>query len=56
MDALDSDEDDLVPLVTVGDRTVPVTEVNDELIAEMSPQEKEAYIQVYQEYYSHILE
>uniref|UniRef100_A0A1B6E3X9 General transcription factor IIE subunit 1 n=1 Tax=Clastoptera arizonana TaxID=38151 RepID=A0A1B6E3X9_9HEMI len=56
VDTLDSDEDDLVPLVTIGDRTVAVTEVNDELIKEMSPNEKEAYIQIYQEYYSHILE
>ncbi|KAK7872034.1 hypothetical protein R5R35_004545 [Gryllus longicercus] len=51
---LDSDEDDFVPVVTVGDRTVPVTEVNDSLIAQMTPAEKETYIQVYQEYFSHM--
>lgn len=49
---MDSDEDDFVPVVTVGERTVPVNEVNDSLIAQMTPAEKEAYIQVYQEYYS----
>ncbi|KAL1131769.1 hypothetical protein AAG570_011382 [Ranatra chinensis] len=51
---MESDDDDLVPVVKVGEKTVPITEVNDSLIAEMSPQEKEAYIQIYQEYYSHM--
>lgn len=55
-DGMDSDDEDLQPVVTVGDRTVPITEVDDKLIAEMTPMEKETYIQVYQEYYSHILE
>jgi transcription initiation factor TFIIE subunit alpha len=50
----DDDDDDLIPVVSVGDRSVPVTEVNDSLIAQMTPAEKEAYIQVYQEYYSHM--
>lgn len=53
IETMDSD-DDLIPVVSVGDRSVPVTEVNDSLIAEMTPAEKEAYIQVYQEYYSHM--
>lgn len=56
IDGMDSDDEDLQPVVTVGDRTVPITEVDDKLIAEMTPMEKETYIQVYQEYYSHILE
>lgn len=56
MEAQDSDEDELIPVVTVGERTVPITQVDDELIQEMSPQEKETYIQVYQEYYSHVLD
>lgn len=56
VDGMDSDDEDLQPVVTVGDRTVPITEVDDKLIAEMTPMEKETYIQVYQEYYSHILE
>lgn len=56
LETLDSDEDDLIPVVTVGERTVPITEVDDQLIQEMSPHEKETYIQVYQEYYSHVLD
>lgn len=50
----DSDEEDLVPVIKVGDRSVPINEVDDTLIAEMTPQEKETYIQIYQEYYSHM--
>ncbi|PSN30913.1 General transcription factor IIE subunit 1 [Blattella germanica] len=54
IEVMDSDDDDLIPVVSVGDKSVPVTEVNDTLIAQMTPAEKEAYIQVYQEYYSHM--
>ncbi|BES94043.1 transcription initiation factor [Nesidiocoris tenuis] len=50
----DSDDDELLPVVNVGSQSVPITEVDDKLIAEMTPQEKEAYIQIYQEYYSHM--
>lgn len=51
---MESDEDESVPSVQVGNKTIPITEINDEIIAEMTPSEKELYIQVYQEYYSHI--
>ncbi|XP_063223948.1 general transcription factor IIE subunit 1 [Bacillus rossius redtenbacheri] len=54
MDVLDSDEEEMIPLVTVGDRSVEVTQVDDALITQMTPTEKEAYIQVYQEYFSHM--
>ncbi|KAJ8871212.1 hypothetical protein PR048_027518 [Dryococelus australis] len=54
MEAEDSDEEEMVPVVTVGDRSVEVTHVDDALIAQMTPSEKEAYIQVYQEYFSHM--
>nr|CAD7197397.1 unnamed protein product [Timema douglasi] len=54
IDNMDSDEEDLVPVVTVGDRTVQVSDVDDALIAQMTPSEKEVYIQVYQEYFSHM--
>ncbi|KAF6205324.1 hypothetical protein GE061_019494 [Apolygus lucorum] len=50
----DSDDDEMLPVVNVGNRSVPITEVDDKLIAEMTPQEKEAYIQIYQEHYSHM--
>ena len=52
VEIMDSDEDDLIPVVTIGDRTVPVTEVNDTLIAQMTPAEKDIYIHVYQDYYA----
>lgn len=31
-----------------------IEEINDNVISQMTPQEKEIYIQVYQEYFSHI--
>lgn len=52
VEAISTDDDDSVPTVLVGGKSVPVTSVNDTLIAQMTPSEKEAYIQTYQEYYS----
>ncbi|XP_011872982.1 PREDICTED: general transcription factor IIE subunit 1 [Vollenhovia emeryi] len=54
VEAMDSDDDELVPTVSVGGKTVAITDVNNTLIAEMTPIERESYIQTYQEYYSHI--
>jgi len=54
VEVMDSDDEELTPVVQVGSRSIPITEVDDALIAEMTPQEKETYIQVYQEYYSHM--
>ncbi|XP_014276470.1 general transcription factor IIE subunit 1 [Halyomorpha halys] len=51
---MDSDDEELVPVIKVGEKSIPITEVDDTLIAEMTPQEKETYIQIYQEYYSHM--
>lgn len=47
----ESDDDD-IPTVFVAGKAIPIDEVNDELIAQMTHQEKETYIQVYQEHYS----
>ncbi|XP_051174349.1 general transcription factor IIE subunit 1 [Leptopilina boulardi] len=52
VEMMDSEEEDSVPMITVGGKNVAITNVNDSLIAEMTPVEKEAYIQAYQEYYS----
>lgn len=52
MESEDSESDDNVPVVLVNGKTVPLTNVNDDVIAQMTPSEKETYIQVYQEYYS----
>lgn len=50
---MESDEDDTVPMVRIGDQEVPLSEVNgnEALIARMTPDEKERYIQLFQEYY-----
>ncbi|KAH9644251.1 hypothetical protein HF086_003750 [Spodoptera exigua] len=54
MESEDSDTDDNAPTVLVNGKTVPLTSVDDDVIAQMTPTEKETYIQVYQEYYSHM--
>jgi transcription initiation factor TFIIE subunit alpha len=51
----DSEEDDgIVPTVTVGNRVYNITDINDTIIAEMTQSEKEIYVQVFQDYYSHM--
>lgn len=52
--AEDSDSEDNAPTVMVNGKAVPLTSIDDDLIAQMTPTEKETYIQVYQEYYSHM--
>lgn len=54
IEAMDSEDDELVPTVSVGGKTVAIADVNDALIAEMTPIERESYIQTYQEYFSHM--
>lgn len=54
MDEDDDDDDDDVPTVSFGGKSIPIDEVNDEIISQMTPQEKDAYIQVYQEHFSHM--
>jgi len=51
---MDSEDDDMEPTVYVGGRAVAMSEINDALIAQMTPSEKETYIQLYQEHYSHM--
>ncbi|EDW37575.1 GL16279 [Drosophila persimilis] len=51
----DSEEEaDDVPTVSVAGRPHPLDQLDDKLIAQMTPQEKENYIHVYQQHYSHI--
>lgn len=56
VEAMDSedDEDANIPTVTVGNRTYNITDINDTIIAEMTQAEKEVYVQVFQDYYSHM--
>ncbi|XP_014363659.2 general transcription factor IIE subunit 1 [Papilio machaon] len=54
MESEDSESEDNAPTVMVNGKAVPLTSVDDDVIAKMSPTEKETYIQIYQEYYSHM--
>lgn len=56
VDTMDSEEDDdsSVPTVSVGNRTYLITDINDGIISEMTQSEKDIYIQVFQDYYSHM--
>lgn len=50
----EEEDDEDVPLVSVAGRRVPITEVVNmtDAISQMTPSEKEHYIQVYQDYFS----
>ncbi|XP_065361373.1 general transcription factor IIE subunit 1 [Calliphora vicina] len=50
----EEEADDDVPSVLVAGRPHAIDQINDDLIAQMSQQEKENYIHVYQQHYSHI--
>ncbi|XP_030023397.2 general transcription factor IIE subunit 1 isoform X2 [Manduca sexta] len=54
MESEDSDTDENEPTVMVNGKAVALTSIDDDVIAQMSPSEKDTYIQVYQEYYSHM--
>lgn len=47
-------EDDDVPCVFVAGQSCPIDQINDKLIAQMTQHEKGNYIQIYQDFYSHI--
>lgn len=51
---MSSDDEDVAPIVMVGGKPIPVTQVDNKIIAQMTPSEKEAYIQTYQECYSNL--
>lgn len=56
VETMDSEEEDdsSVPTVNVGSKTYSITEINDQIISEMTQAEKEVYVQVFQDYYSHM--
>jgi transcription initiation factor TFIIE subunit alpha len=54
VEIMESDDEELTPTVSVGGRTFAITDVDDQLIAKMTPEEKESYIHIYQEYYAHM--
>lgn len=51
---METDSEDDAPVVFVGGKSYPIDEINDELIAQMNQQEKDTYIQVYQDHFSHM--
>ncbi|KAE8750759.1 hypothetical protein FOCC_FOCC002469 [Frankliniella occidentalis] len=53
-ETMDSDDDDMEPTVSVGGKIVPLSEINDDLVAKMTQSEKDAYIQLFQDHYSHV--
>lgn len=53
---MESDDDDAVPTVMAGGKTVPITDINEALMDAMTPAEKESYIQISQEYYSNMFD
>lgn len=53
---MESESEDESPTVSVGGKQYPIDEITDSLIAQMTPQEKDTYIQVYQETFSHMYE
>lgn len=50
------DDDEEIPMIVVGTRRIPLTEIDDAIIRQMTQEEKDRYIQVYQEYYSDMFE
>ncbi|GAB6030389.1 hypothetical protein CHUAL_007267 [Chamberlinius hualienensis] len=56
IEEMDEDDDDEVLTITVGGQVFSLHEVTSELIAKMTPAEKEAYIKLSQEMYSNIYE
>lgn len=56
VEEMDDEDDEEVSMVTVADRSYPLHEVTEELVAQMTPSEKEVYIKLMQEVYSNIYE
>lgn len=54
MNSEDEDDDDEIPVISVGSQKIAISDIDDTIISQMTPQEKQVYIQVYQEYYSSI--
>jgi len=47
----DDEDEDSVPLVTVGSDKIPLTSITEDVIARMTPAEREVYVQLYQDFY-----
>lgn len=51
---MESESDDDSPVVIVAGNPYQIEDIDDTLIAQMTPQEKDNYIQIYQEHFSHM--
>jgi hypothetical protein len=51
VEEMESDGEEAVAMVTIGKQQIPFNEVTEEMIAKMTPVEKEAYIKLGQEMY-----
>lgn len=54
MDTDEEGEEEMVVMVTIGDRRVPMHEVTEEMVAQMTPAEKAEYIRLGQEIYEQL--
>lgn len=52
----DDDEDYNVPTVVVGSQRLPITEIDESVVAKMTSAEQETYIQICQDYYTNVVE
>ena len=50
------EEEDAVPMVMIGDRRIPYPEITDDIVEQMTAEEKEEYIRIGQEWYQHMYE
>ena len=48
----DDDDEDVVPLVAIGDEQIPYGDVTEDMVARMTPAEKDEYIKIGQEMYA----
>jgi len=51
METDDEGNEEMVTMVTIGDRRVPMDEVTEEMVSQMTPAEKAEYIRLGQELY-----
>ncbi|XP_029658410.1 general transcription factor IIE subunit 1 [Octopus sinensis] len=56
MDSGEEEEEEEVPMVCIGDMRVPLHEVTDNMVTQMTAEEKENYIRLGQELYQHLYE
>lgn len=54
VDTISSDDDDGIPTVRVGNEEIAITDVNEGIISKMNESEKEKYLSVFQDFYSHM--